>query len=48
MNKQPVSPLSWSNSLSGTLLGESYVLTIYMHLDVKEKYSLDVEEVYNM
>ena len=29
-------------------LGESHVLTIYRHLDAKEKHSLDAEGVYNM
>ena len=48
VNKQPVSPLSWNNPLSETSLGESYILTICRHLDVKEKHSLDVEGVYNM
>ena len=48
VNKQLVSSLSWNNSLSETSLGESYILTIYKHLDVKEKHSLDVEEVYSM
>ena len=38
-NNQLVSPLSSSNSLSGTLSRKSYILTIYKHLDVKEKTS---------
>ena len=48
VNKQLVSPLNWNNPLSETSLGESYILTIYRHLDAKEKHSLDVEGVYNM
>ena len=48
VNKQLVSPHSWNNLISETLLGESYVLMIYRHPDVKEKHSLDVEGVYNM
>ena len=47
VNKQLVSPLSCNNPLSETL-GESYILTIYSHLDVKEKHSLDIEGVYIM
>ena len=39
------SPLSWDNSLSETWLGESYIVTIYRHLDAKEKHFLDVEGV---
>ena len=42
LNKYFVFPLTWNNPLSGTSLGESYILTIYRHLDVKEKYFLDV------
>ena len=48
VNKQLVSPLSCNNPLSETSLDDSYILTIYRHLDVKEKYSLDLEGVYNM
>ena len=48
LNKQLVSPLSWNNPLSETLLGESYILTIYRHLDAKEKQLLDAEGVYNI
>ena len=48
VNKQLVSWLSWNNPLSETSFDESYILTIYRHLDVKEKYSLDVEGVYSM
>ena len=48
LNKQLVSPLSWNNPLAETSLGESYVLTIYRHLDAKEKHFLDVEGVYNI
>ena len=43
---QLVSPLV--TPLSETSLGESYILTIYRHLDAKKKHSLDVEEIYNM
>ena len=43
VNKQLVSPLSSNNLLSETLLGEPYILTIYRHLDAKEKHSLGVE-----
>ena len=46
LNKQLVSPLV--TPLSETSLGESYILTIYRHLDAKKKHSLDVEEIYNM
>ena len=45
VNKQLVSPFSWNNLLSETSLGESYILTIYRHLDIKENHSLDVEGV---
>ena len=48
VNKQLVSPLSWNNPLSETSFGNSYILTIYRHLDVKVKHPLDVEGVYNM
>ena len=48
VNKQLVSALRWNNPLSETSLGESYILTTYRHLDAKEKYSFDVEGVYNM
>ena len=48
LNKQLVSPLSWNNPLSETSLGESYILTIYRHLDAKEKHLLDAEGVYNI
>ena len=47
LNKQLVSPLSWDNPLSETSLDESYILTIYRHLDAKEKHFLDAEGVYN-
>ena len=47
VNKQLVSPLSWNNLLSEASLSESYLLTIYRHLDTKEKHFLYVEEVYN-
>ena len=46
VNKQLVSPLSWKNPLSETSLGESYILTIYRHVDVKEKHPLDVKGVF--
>ena len=48
VNKQFVSPLSWNNPLSQKSLGESYILTIYRHLDAKEKHYFDVEGVYCM
>ena len=48
VDKQLVSPLSWNNLLSETSLGESYILTIYRHLDAKEKNSLRVEWVHSM
>ena len=49
VNKQLISPLSWSNLLLETTLCESYVLTIYRHLDATEKDSLeDAEGIYNM
>ena len=48
LNKQLASPLSWNNPLSETSLGESYILTIYRHLDAKEKHFLDVKGVYNI
>ena len=48
LNKQLVPPLSWNNPLSETSLGESYILTIYRHLDAKEKHLLDAEGVYNI
>ena len=47
LNKQIVSPHSWNNPLSETL-DESYILTIYRHLDAKEKHFLDAERVYNI
>ena len=37
VNKQFVSPLSWNNPLSETSLRELYILTIYRHLDAKQK-----------
>ena len=48
VNMQLVSPLSRNNLLSEISLGEAYILTIYRHLDVKEKHSLNVEGVSNM
>ena len=49
VNKQLISLLSWSNLLLETTLYESYVLTIYRHLDTTEKDSLeDAEGIYNM
>ena len=36
------------NLLSEISLGESYILTIYKHLEFKEKHPLDVEGVNNM
>ena len=48
LNKQLVSLLSWNNLLSETSLGESYIITIYRHLDVNEKHLLDAEGVYNI
>ena len=48
LNTQLGSPLSWNNPLSETPLGESYILTIYRHLNAKEKHFLDVERVYNI
>ena len=47
-NEQFVPPLTWNNSLSEITLGESFIRTIYKHLNVKEKLSLDVEGIYNM
>ena len=47
VNNQLVSPLSSSNSLSGTLSRKSYILTIYKHLAVKKKNFLDDHAVYN-
>ena len=47
-NKQLTSPLSWNNALSETSLGDSFILTIYRHLDAKEKLLLDAEGVYNI
>ena len=47
VNKLLVFPLSWNNPLSEISSGELYILTIYRHLDVKVKHSLDVEGVYN-
>ena len=44
VNKQ----LSWNKPLSETSLSESYTLTIYKHVDAKEKHSLDVEGIYNV
>ena len=43
LNKQFVSPLSGNNPLSETSLDESYILTIYRHLDAKEIYHWGVE-----
>ena len=48
VSKLLVSSLIGNNPLSETSLGKSCILTIYRHLDVKEKHSLDVEGVYNM
>ena len=48
LNMQLASPLSWNNPLSETTLSESYILTIYEHLDAKKKHFLDVEGVYNV
>ena len=48
LKKQLVSPLSSNNPLPETLLGESYILTIYRNLDAKEKHLLDAERVYNI
>ena len=43
VNKQ----LSWNKPLSETSLSESHSVTIYKHVDAKEKHSLDVEGIYN-
>ena len=47
-NEQLISPLSWNNSLSETSSGGSYIMTIYRHLDLKEKHFLRVEGGYNI
>ena len=47
LNKQLVSSLGWNNPLSETL-GESYTLTIYRHLDAKEKHFLNAEGLYKI
>ena len=43
VNKQFFSSLNWNNPLPKTTLGESYIIMIDRHLDVKKKHSLDVE-----
>ena len=48
INTQLVSPLSWNTPLSEILLGESYILTIYKHLDAKKKHFVDVNGFHNM
>ena len=48
LNKQLVSSLSWNNPQSETSLGESYILTIYRHLDAKEKHFLNAEGLYKI
>ena len=48
LNKQLVSPLTWSNPLSETSLGESYILTIYRNIEAKEKHLLDTDGVCNI
>ena len=47
VNKQLVSPLSWSYPQSETSLGKSYILTPYKHLDTRKKHYLDVDGAYN-
>ena len=46
VNKQFFSSLSWNNPLPKTTLGESYILMIGRHLDVKKKHSLDLKFVF--